>query len=518
VAGLSARPGSLSAPRRVSGWLGSRSPTRLTVASVGLVVLVFMVAGWSSLTGLGDSGAYDSAAFKDYAETLRQTGRLPTEADNYEYSLPPGYPLLGATLDRLVTRTSFDAGRPLEGLPSSARRGTWMLFCVFGLLTLTLVGRRRSPWWRGGLVATVLAALWAVPYVITYVHEQPWSAKVLLNLTLTGVLVVVAGLFAREAWPERVYAPALVAAATALLPVVLRVGLVFHPDPLFAVLGCVAVLLALHARRTGWQASQGLVVGSALGLAALVRQSAPVLIVAVGAIVLLLGRRRSGPFAVAAAAAVLLVAGPWWGYQTSRFGNPIQSNLDREGYMLDRQPFSFFVSLPLPDLVTRPYRESFSNELLPKFHAELWSDWFGVHHNWLDPSRSDRVLASSQSVLGFGGDALVLGGLLGFGIPALRRAGRNPNVGRDDAALAALTTLFVLGWVAYVATLVRFPQADGDSIKAHYLLFLAPASALFAVCSGRWAWLRSPALRIVLVAWLVLYLLSYGAVVATSFG
>ena len=69
-----------------------------------------------------------------------------------------------------------------------------------------------------------------------------------------------------------------------------------------------------------------------------------------------------------------------------------------------------------------------------------------------------------------------------------------------------------------MVTLVRFPQADGDSIKAHYLLFLAPAAALFAVCSGRWAWRRSPALRIALVAWLALYVLSYGTVVATSFG
>ncbi len=502
----------------MSTWLETRSSTRRTIASLGLVVLVFTFAGWSSLTALGDSGAYDSAAFKDYAETLRQTGRLPTEAENYEYSLPPGYPLLGATLDRLVHRLSFDAGRPLVGLPSPARRGAWMALCLFGVLTLTLVERRQSRWWGGGVAAIAVAGVWATPYLLTYIHEQPWSAKALLNLTFTGVLVVIAGLFAREAWPERIYAPALVSAAAALLPTVLRIGLVFHPDPLFAILGCVAVLLVLRARRAGWQAHHGLAVGAALGLSALVRQSAPVLIVSVGAIVLLLGRRRAGLFAVAATVAIVLVAGPWWGYQVSRFGNPIQANLDREGYMLDRQPLSFFVSLPLPDLVSRPYRESFRDELLPKFHAELWSDWFGVHHNWLDPSRSDRVLASSQSVLGFGGDALVLGGLLGFGIPALRRARRNPGVGRDDAVLAALSILFVLGWGAYVVTLVRFPQADGDSIKAHYLLFLVPAAALFAVCSGRWAWRRSRSLRIVLGAWLVLYLLSYGLVVATSFG
>ena len=501
-----------------AAWLDARSPRRRTIASLGLVVLVFMVAGWSSLTGLGDSRAYDSAAFKEYAETLRQTGRLPTEAENYEYSLPPGYPLLGASVDRLVGRLAFDAGTPLGGLPSPVRRGVWIALCVIALLTLTLVERRRSRWWVAGSAAAALATVWAAASLITYVHEQPWSAKALLNLTLAGALVIVSGLFAREAWPGRIYAPALAAGAAALLPAVLRIGLVFHPDPLFALLGSAAVLLVLGARRAGWHAHLGLAVGATLGVSALVRQSAPILIVAVGAIVLVLGRRRAATFAVVALAATLLVAAPWWGYQASRFANPIQSNLEREGYMLDRQPLSFFVSLPLPELVTRPYRESFRNELLPKFHAELWSDWFGVHHDWVSPSNLDRLLASSQSVLGLGGDALVLGGLLGFGVPALRRASRHPGVRREDAALAACTILFALAWAAYIVTLVRFPQIDGDPIQAHYLLFLVPAAALFAVASGRWAWHHSRPARLVLVSWLALYLVSYGVVIATSFG
>ena len=313
------------------------------------------------------------------------------------------------------------------------------------------------------------------------------------------------------------YAPALAAAATALLPTVFRIGLVFHPDPLFALLALTAVLLTLRARRDGWRLDRGIWVGAALGSTALVRQSAPIIVIAVGAIVVLLGRRRAAGFALVALAATFLVAGSWWAYQDSRFGNPIESNLDRPGYMLDRQPRSFFVSFPFPDIVTHPYRESFRNELLPKFHAELWSDWFGADHDWASPSRADRVLASSQSILGFGGDALVLGGLLGFGIPALRRAMRNSHATRDDAVLAALATLFLLGWAAYVVTLIRFPQADGDPIQAHYLLFLAPAAAIFGVCAGRWAWRRSRLTRACLVAWLALYLVSFAAVIVTSF-
>ena len=147
----------------------------------------------------------------------------------------------------------------------------------------------------------------------------------------------------------------------------------------------------------------------------------------------------------------------------------------------------------------------------------MWSDWFGANHAWPNSSRADRLLATSQSVLGFGGDALAIGGLIGFGVPALRRAIRNPAVGRDDAALAALATFFLLGWAAYLATLVRFPQIDGDPIKAHYLLFLAPAAAIFAVCAGRWAWMRSRLTRLSLVVWLSLYVISFGAMLVTSF-
>jgi hypothetical protein len=504
-------------PSSVDAWLRTRPARRVVVFTVGLVVLAFLLAGWSGMTRLGDSGVIDSGAFAAYADTLRETGRLPTAARNYEYTLPPGYPVLGAYVDRLAGAVSFDAGRPLEVLPSWLRRGLWAVLAAAALLALTLGEGRGSRSRLVGIVAAVVAAVWASVYVVTFVHEQPWAAKPLLTLAITACLPVVSALLAREAWPLRVYAPALAAAAVALLPTVFRIGIVFHPDPLFALLTTVALLLILAARRGGWAPWSGIWVGAALGGTALVRQSAPIVILSLAVVVILLGRRQAVRFGIVALVATLLVAGPWWGYQAHRLGNPIESNLDRPGYMLDRQPRSFFVSLPLPDLLTHPYRESFKNELLPKFHADLWSDWFGANHNWQAPSRVDRVVASSQSILGFGGDALVLGGLIGLGWPALRRAIRNPRVDRADAVLAACTTLFVLGWLAYIVTLIRFPQADGDPIQAHYLLFLAPAAAIFAVAAARWAWLRAGVPRIALLSWLTLYLVSFLALLATSF-
>jgi 4-amino-4-deoxy-L-arabinose transferase-like glycosyltransferase len=339
-----------------------------------------------------------------------------------------------------------------------------------------------------------------------------------MTTILTAGLVVVAALLAHEAWPRRTYAPALAAAATALLPAVLRIGHFFHPDPLFALLSVTALLLVVRAKRLGWTVERGIAVGAVLGGTALVRQSAPIVFVALVVTVIVLGRRQALLFGMVALLAAMVVAGPWWGYQTSRFGNPIESNLDRPGYMLDRQPRSFFISLPVPDLVTRPYRESFKNQLLPRFHADLWSDWLGSEHSWASPSRADRVVATSQSVLGLGGDLLVLGGLAAFGFPALRRSIRTTAVGTADSVLAASTLLFVLGWAAYVVTLVRFPQADGDPIQAHYLLFLGPVAALFAVCSARWAWNRSAGTRALLVAWLALFLASFVALLVTTYG
>jgi hypothetical protein len=213
---------------------------------------------------------------------------------------------------------------------------------------------------------------------------------------------------------------------------------------------------------------------------------------------------------------MVAVAGPWWLHQIQVYGNPIQSNLDRPGYMLDHQPRGFYISLPT-ELVTRPHYYHFENKLLPRFHAYLWSDWHGDYHRaWLSPKPHAKTLASIQSVLGFGGDALVLGGLALLGIPALVRVLRR-NARETDNALAVLSTLFIVSWAAYVVTLVRFPQKGGDPIKAHYLLFLGPVSVVLAVAAGlalarRGAWQRA-----LVLGWLAIYALSWALTLATAF-
>ena len=393
----------------------------------------------------------------------------------------------------------------------------WLALSVFALLVLTL-GRPRSRLRAGGVAAGAAAVLWAAAYVLTYVHEQPWAAKVLLTYGLTAGIVLMAALLAREAWPDRVYAPALAAAATALLPAVFRIGLVFHPDPLFALLALTAVLLTLRARRDGWRLDRGIWVGAALGCTALVRQSAPIIVIAVAAIVVLLGRRR---------AAGVRARGTRRNRSRGRFLVGVSGLSVRQPDRVEprsarvhaRSSATLVLRLvPVPGPRHPPLPGILSERAPAEVPCGAVERLVRCRPRLGEPvTRADRVLASSQSILGFGGDALVLGGLVGFGIPALRRAMRNSRATREDAVLAALTTLFLLGWAAYVVTLIRFPQADGDPIQAHYLLFLAPAAAIFAVCAGRWAWWRSRLTRACLVAWLALYLVSFVALIVTSF-
>jgi 4-amino-4-deoxy-L-arabinose transferase-like glycosyltransferase len=373
-----------------------------------------------------------------------------------------------------------------------------------------------APRWLIGMGAWVAAAGWAWIYINAAVDNEAWLPLVLIDFVSAVALVPATAWLAHEVWPQRQLAAPLGALGAVLLPPIFDGSLYFHPDPPFALLAVIATALVLRAARTRLTIAAGVAAGLVLGLTALTRQSALIVAVSLLGGVLLLGRLSAVRYVCAAAVAMVVVAGPWWYHQIELYGNPMQSNLSRQGYMLDHQPLSFYVSLP-PALVTRPRAYHFQDKLLPRFHAFLWSDWDGTYnHGWKPGKPHAETLASIQSVLGFGGDALVLGGVALLGIPALVRALRR-KAADEDGALAILATLFLVSWAAFVTMLIRFPQAGGDPIKVHYLLFLAPVSIVFAIAAGRSFAQRGRPQRAVLFTWLALAATSWALTLATAF-
>lgn len=343
-----------------------------------------------------------------------------------------------------------------------------------------------------------------------------WRGGQGLSVLWAALLVLVAALLARELWPRRPWLWAGAAWLTAPVPIVIRLGTMFHPEMQFACLSAIATLLAVRASRRGWGWVDGAVCGAVLGLSALTRQTAVAVIVALALAVLLAGRRRALPFLAAGAAAIALVAGPWWGWQTHVYGNPLESNLNR--YLIPGgQPRSFYVSAPLRALVVHPYRPDFAGQLWPQFHADLWSDWFGGQHDlWSKPpSTTTRVFLSSQSVLGLLGTPLALGGLLAFGWAGIVRLLRG-GWGRRELVFGTFLVLTTVTWAAFLVQLIRFPQQGGDPIKASYMLYLAPVLAISGLAAGRWLWPRGRGWRVALVAWCGLYAVSYLGFLATS--
>ncbi|HEX7524748.1 MAG TPA: hypothetical protein VF327_00505, partial [Gaiellaceae bacterium] len=476
----------------------------------------FAILAWSGVEQYKSSGGDDEVAFRSYVDGLYANHRLPTISENAEFSLPPGIPALGVALNWAFKPITPGLASPiLQDLPRLLRRLLWLAL-VLGGAALIARAPPLAPRWLIGLGAWVAAAGWSWIYLNSAVDNEAWLPLVLIDFVSAVALVPATAWLAHEVWPRSKLAAPLGALGAVLLPSIFAASLYFHPDPPFALIAVIATALVLRAVRTGLTIPAGLAAGTVLGVAALTRQSAPIVAVSLLAAVVLIARRRSVRYVVAVVAAMAIVAGPWWYHQIRLYGNPVQSNLYRPGHMLDHQPASFFVSLP-PELITSPRAHHFQNQLLPRFHAFLWSDWDGTYNNkWAPAKAHAKTLASVQSVLGFGGDALVLGGLALLGVPAFIRVLRR-KAARDDETLAALATLFVVSWASFVTMLIRFPQEDGDPIKVHYLLFLAPVSVVFAVAAGRALHRRGGWRRALVFGWVGVYAVSWALTLATAF-
>lgn len=239
------------------------------------------------------------------------------------------------------------------------------------------------------------------------------------------------------------------------LPVVLRVGAMFHPEPLSMLLSAVA--LYLGARMLGrpdlrWQLAVG--TGIVLGLGQLVRAFS---LWTFAAVVIAMVVARAWRQLAVVFAATAIVAAPWYIRQAVEYGDPIFDRPTRDEPVWERRPAKFYVGLGLPEVFTDPVRPNFRNEAIPTTYSEVWGDYFGVWRGNREP----------QSFIGLVPTLLALGG----SIVLLFRSRRVPA----RLAAALLPTFGLLGYLYFT---VSYPTPDGDVLKASYMLTTAPAWAL----------------------------------------
>jgi Dolichyl-phosphate-mannose-protein mannosyltransferase len=364
---------------------------RAELAAAALVAALALVAGWNAYRYPSGAG-YDVRQHREYADLLIHHGEIPGPEQRSEYYTPPGFYALAG-------------------------------------------------------VATVIGE---------HVHAgDPSKLGQVLNWLVLVASAGVLWLLARELFPGRRWVQLGALAFFCSLPVVLRVGAMFHPEPLSMLLTAVALLLAVRMLQRGdyrWQLA--FATGVALGLGQLVRAFSLWTFAAV--VIAFAAARAWRPLALAVLAAAI-VAGPWYVRQAVRYGDPVFDRPTPHEAIWERRPARFYVGLGLPQVFTDPIRPHFVNEAIPTTYSDVWGDYFGV---W----RGDR---ERQSFLGLLPTLLAIGGWLLLLARSLRAPPR--------LAVALLPALGLLGYLYFT---VSYPTPDGDVLKASYMLTTAPAWAL----------------------------------------
>ena len=314
-----------------------------------------------------------------------------------------------------------------------------------------------------------------------------------LGQLMNGAFVVAtAGLvfiWARTIFPRR---PVLHLSALAFFvvsPLALKSGAMFHPEPLSMLLATGALVAASRflsrpRRSLGWAGlGWALAIGLLLGLQQLVRAFAlwTVVVVALMFVVTCVAVPASRRQVLGALAVVLavgaIVPAPWYAYQQSQYGNPVFDRPQPTASLWERRPARFYVDAGLPDLVVRPFRPHASDRLIPVAYGDLWGDYWGVW-SWNSalgsPSASDRHRLITQVVAGAPLTVLALAGWISVAFLLLRAP-----AARRELVPVVLMPLAALAGMAYFA--LAYPTADGDTIKASFMLTALPA---WALCFG----------------------------------
>jgi hypothetical protein len=364
---------------------------RAELAAAGLIAVLALVAGWNAYKYPSGAG-YDVRQHQEYADLLIHHGEIPGPETRSEYYTPPGFYALAG-------------------------------------------------------VATVIGE---------HVHAgDPHKLGQVLNWLVLLAAAGVLWLLARELFPGRPWIQLAALAFFCFLPVVLRVGAMFHPEPLSMLLTAVALLLAVRLLgRPGYSWQLAVATGVVLGLGQLVRAFS---LWTFAAVFVALAVARAWRPLVLVVLATAVVASPWYIRQTIRYGDPVFDRPTRHEAIWDRRPARFYVGLGLPQLFSDPIRPHFLNEAIPTTYSDVWGDYFAV---WRGSRERQSFVGLLPTVLAVAGWLLLLA-----------RSVRAP----PRLAVALLPGLGLLGYLYFT---VSYPTADGDVLKASYMLTTAPAWAL----------------------------------------
>jgi hypothetical protein len=139
-------------------------------------------------------------------------------------------------------------------------------------------------------------------------------------------------------------------------------------------------------------------------------------------------------------------------------------------------------------MFTSPWRPHFLNQAIPTTYSDLWGDWFGAF-SWSvysgSPSHAAQRVLKDQTLIGIVPTLLAVAGWVMLAWAAARR--------RRELAILALLPLIAVG--GYLLRSWLALTADGDLLKATYVVDTAPVWALAFGVATAWLAARARLLR-----------------------
>jgi hypothetical protein len=305
------------------------------------------------------------------------------------------------------------------------------------------------------------------------------------NAVASVVVVVLAGLIARELFPRSRAIQLGTLILAALTPTLTRTAVMYHPEPLATALATAALYLVVRAITRG---SAGVGAGAAAGLlfgfASLTRTWA-LAVAGASCLALLLharwNRDRAPLLACAALIGVTLALSlPWFVNQTRSHGSPFAFNrpAPKESFF-SRRPVTFYTSLDVREVFSHPYAPHYLNHLLPVVYSDWWGDYWRYfeipYENISTPPELPSKYEAPRIRQSYVGIVPSFFAALGFGAFLIL------GIRRRAAALLLVPGAVLLLGLQFLVFQIAFPHADGDTIKATYLLnAVAPVAVLTA--------------------------------------